>query len=167
MARDPQLLASPMRAPSPSHVVPFAFAAFALLAFACGKRTEADARATDHAERVAAESDSVSSAELTGAAIDVETVEAREDALREQADAIAAVRREQLAYRSRIRAALDRVERELAARPSASARERRKMLANDLSALDRSTGQEWATIRARLDRDLAHAAEPPHPERAR
>jgi hypothetical protein len=103
-------------------------------------------RATAEAEEKASETT------LTSAAI-----EPREEAL---ADVDGALREQQLDYRRRLQSALDALD---AGRADAKKRgpahakvldARREVLKRDLDALDRTTAQEWAALKARIDRDL-------------
>ncbi len=139
------------------------YIALAALASACSKYTEGQrreaTRATAEAERIAGAADVVSTTELTGATLE-SAEEAARDEDRERAAAIEAMRREQDSYRARLRAALTEVEHELVAKPSPSVRKRRHLLTQDLMSVDRSTAQDWATIRGRIDRDLAAGHKP-------
>jgi hypothetical protein len=135
--------------------------AAALSAHGCSKTTEQERReaerATSEAEQRASET-SLTSATLEGAD---EAREAEDDALRERADMMAAVRREQLTYRATIREALDALDADLSAEEGGGVGgrgdprvARREALKEDLLALDASTGQDWATLKARIDRHL-------------
>lgn len=100
---------------------------------------------------------------LTSATIDADAgAGANGDALRARSEAIVAFRREQSEYRARIRERLDATDRALArARTKHGAGDvsdleaTRGDLASDLEAIDRSTEEDWATLRPRLDRALA------------
>jgi hypothetical protein len=136
--------------------------AAALLAHGCSKTSEHERReaerATSEAEQRASET-SLTSATLEGAD---DAREAEDAALRERADMMAAVRREQLAYRATIREALDALDADLSAEEGRDVGgrhgdprvARREALKEDLLALDASTGQDWATLKARIDRHL-------------
>jgi hypothetical protein len=73
----------------------------------------------------------------------------------------AAFRLEQADYRLRLQRALDRLDAELAHGKEPrdevwleELRERRSLLKADLEAVDRSTHQDWATLRTKVDQDL-------------
>ena len=67
----------------------------------------------------------------------------------------AAFRLEQSDYRARLLVRLDQLDRAvLRARPGSDLRARRALLKSDLDAVNRSTEQDWATLRTKLERDL-------------
>lgn len=116
-------------------------------------------QATAEAEEKAQE------ASLTSAALEAkdEAREAGEEAQRAQGETIAAFRLEQSDYRGRLQHALDLLDGELAhaRRPgeprggrAADLHARRALLKGDLVAVDRSTEQDWATLRTKVERDL-------------
>jgi hypothetical protein len=132
----------------------------AVFASACARTDGAEGdrvageRATRAAEQKAAE------ATLSNATIETREGASEEgDSLRERAELLAAVRREQLEYAARVRAELDAIEQGLAAgqdrEPAEAAARRRDALKQDLDALHASTGHDWATLKARLDRQLS------------
>jgi len=93
--------------------------------------------------------------------------------LRERAEAIAALRREQLEYRGRIESELDGIDERLLGVKSARDGEivgmakatieatakrlvaHRDLLRADMSAIDRSTAEDWPVVRAKIVRDVA------------
>lgn len=85
---------------------------------------------------------------------------ARERALREQAEAITTARNEQLESRGNLQSALDHLDkkrREAKKRGASYVKAidaRREVLKQDLDALDRTTDTEWASLKAKIDRDL-------------
>ena len=142
----------------------------ALSSGACRKSSEEQQReaqkATEEAEQKASQT-TITSGELgdvSGApeANEEATEEARvarERALRAHAEAITTVRNEQLEYRGRLQGALDQLE---AKRREAKKRgyghdvvdAHREVLKHDLDALDRTADTEWASLKAKIDRDL-------------
>ena len=78
---------------------------------------------------------------------------------------VAAFQLEQGDYRARLRTALDALDKDVArARPPGrhddavkALRDHRLLLKVDLDAVDRSTELDWATLRAKVDRDLGEA----------
>lgn len=141
--------------------------ATALSGAACRKSSEEQQReaqkATEEAEQKASQvsQTTITSGEL-GASEDLteEAREARERALREQAEAITTARNEQLEYRGDLQSALDRLDkkrREAKKRGPSYVKAidaRREVLKHDLDALDRTTDGEWASLKAKIDRDL-------------
>ena len=126
--------------------------------------------ATEEAEQQASQT-TITSGELPSGGAEDEAAEearvARERALRERAEAITTARNEQLAYRGKLQAALDQLDanrREAKKRGHGSVHvkavdARRELLKHDLDALDRTTDTEWASLKAKIDRDLKdHAA---------
>ncbi|GAC1561919.1 MAG: hypothetical protein NVS3B10_19490 [Polyangiales bacterium] len=90
----------------------------------------------------------------------------------------AAFRLEQSDYRNRLEHALDLLDGEVARTHKNGAatgsratalRARRALLTSDLAAVDRSTEQDWATLRTKVERDLesghAGAQIPPRVDR--
>jgi hypothetical protein len=177
----------------------------------CNKSYEQERReaaeATRNAER---EAQQASSATITSGTLDKSSGEdraaaAEDEALRQQAEAIASLRREQLDYRGRVQHAIDELDQQLAgvrqsiegvapsddakgaksdhaderakdakdakgakgaskapAKLDAHARallSRREILRKDMEAIDRSTAEDWPTVKARLDKDLAKTPE--------
>lgn len=142
----------------------------ALSSAACRKSSEKQLReaqaATEEAEQKASKT-TVTSGELPGSgAVDDDAAKearaARERALRERAEAITTARNEQLEYRGKLQAALDQLD---AKRREAKTRghghvhvnaldARRELLKHDLDSLDRTTDTEWASLKAKIDRDL-------------
>jgi hypothetical protein len=143
----------------------------ALSASACRKSSEEQQReaqkATEEAEQQASQASqtTITSGELAG---DDDATEgarvARERALREQAEAITTARNEQLEYRGKLQSALDRLDKK---RVEAKKRgpshvkaidARREVLKHDLDAIDRTADTEWASLKAKVDRDLKEHA---------
>lgn len=132
-------------------------------AVGCGRTTDADRRAS--AKATAAAEDIAQEASLTSATLDATAgAEATSDrASRANDEVNAAFRLEQSDYRRRLRHALDRLDTELApARAPARRSEqrlqdlkaRRELLRADLDAVNRSTEQDWATVRTKVAGDL-------------
>ncbi len=118
-------------------------------------RTDEERRVTEVAEEKA-QATTLTSAVLEAGVDD----EARTQALRS----------EQLAYRDRLTSALDELDRDLA-KARADARQgkgredhlnqlrgRRETLKQHLDAIDRSTAQNWAALKATIDRDFQDEA---------
>lgn len=152
------------------------------------ERREA-AEATAQAEKQAREAQQVTitSAEYEPNA-EEKANEAEDEALRKQAQAIAALRHEQLDYRARVQKEIDRIDERIGdvrqtiegvkgkkkssaegrgerGSPKEEARasglhQRREMLRADMDAIDRSTGEDWPTVKARLDKDLKPVGDP-------
>jgi len=106
-------------------------------------------------------------ASLTSASLDAKDQqrEAGEEAQRARGEMIAAFRLEQSDYRGRLQHTLDLLDGELLhlhRTAGAAARDeragdlhaRRVLLKADLVAVDRSTEQDWATLRMKVERDL-------------
>jgi hypothetical protein len=134
-----------MSRPAP---IAFLFMA-AALAGGCHDDREAErresARATATAEQMASEG-TLTSATVEKPASSAETERAR-------GEIVAAFQLEQADYRGRLRRALDALDKEAGrGRPG----DRRALLKADLDAVDRATEQDWATLRTKVDRDLAH-----------
>jgi hypothetical protein len=76
-----------------------------------------------------------------------------------RAELNAAFNLERSDYRARLEVALDQLDRAVqaprASRRSSELRARRRLLKSDLEAVDRSTEQDWAPLRTKLERDLA------------
>ena len=133
-----------------------------------GQQRVAD-KATEEAEEKASQT-TLTSAEIGAAdgpnAPNEEAREAQERALRERAEAITALRNEQHEYRGKLQRALDGLD---AQRREAKKRGhhhvtavdgRREVLKHHLDALDRTADTEWASLKARIDRDLkVHGAD--------
>jgi hypothetical protein len=143
----------------------FALAALGAATTGCHRSTSDTERqkavqATAEAEEKAQEGS------LTSAAIEPPADEAREagdEATRARGEVIAAFHLEQADYRGRLQRALDRLDGEVTrarrAGDQRSARSgdlgaRRALLKTDLVSVDRSTEQDWATLRTRVERDL-------------
>lgn len=160
---------SSVRVRSTKGFVLVSVAVAALSAGACRRSSEEQRReaekATEEAEEKASQT-SITSAELSrgdlgaGAGADEEARVAHERALREHAEAIVVAREEQLEYRAKLQAALDRLDMK---RRDAKKRGQvhleaidanRELLKHDLDALDRVTDTEWASMKAKIDRDL-------------
>lgn len=117
------------------------------------------ARATAQAEEKAQEASLTSATLVTKG----EAREAGEEAQRARGEMVAAFHLEQADYRARLQHTLDLLDHEVS-RPhrggaqresrSADLRARRDLLKGDLVVLDRSTEQDWATLRTRVERDL-------------
>jgi hypothetical protein len=137
----------------------------ALSSGACRKSSEEQRReaqsATEEAEQKASQT-TITNAEIDATKTDEATEEAREArerALREHAEAITTARNEQLEYRGKLQQALDQLD---AKRGEAKKRGQghkvidahREVLKHDLDALDRTTDTEWASMKAKIDRDL-------------
>lgn len=117
------------------------------------------AQATAEAEEKAQE------ASLTSATLETEDEarEAGEEAQRARGEMVAAFHLEQADYRARLQHTLDLLDHEVA-RPhrggaqresrAADLRARRDLLKGDLVSVDRSTEQDWATLRTKVERDL-------------
>ncbi len=107
-------------------------------------------------------------ASLTSATLDAKDQqrEAGEEAQRARGEMIAAFRLEQSDYRGRLQQALDLLDGELvhahrtgeAHNGASDLRARRALLKADLVAVDRSTEQDWATLRTKVEHDLAKGA---------
>lgn len=146
-------------------VVSTALATGACHKSAAEERREAE-QATNEAEQKAqqASETSLTSAEI-GNGSDAKTSEdeareAKDRALREQAEAITGARNEQLEYRGKLQGALDDLDakrREAKKRGASYVKAvdaRREVLKHHLDALDRTTDTEWAGLKAKIDRDL-------------
>lgn len=127
----------------------------------CGRAREAERRASERATALA--EDIAEETSLTSAAVADDASE-RASRERERAEIVAALRLEQSDYRRRLQRALDHLDESIARPLGASTRRaartrelraRRDLLKGDLDALNRSTAQDWATLRARVERDLA------------
>lgn len=141
--------------------------ATALSGTACRKSSEEQQReaqkATEEAEQKASQvsQTTITSGEIAGDDDSSEEVRvARERALREQAEAITTARNEQLEYRTNLQSALDRLDKKrLEAKKRGASHvkaidARREVLKQDLDALDRTTDPQWASLKAKIDRDL-------------
>ncbi len=104
-------------------------------------------------------------ASLTSATLETkdDSREARDEAQRARGEMVAAFHLEQVDYRARLQHTLDILDHEVAhprrggaQRESrvADLRARRDLLKGDLVAVDRSTEQDWATLRTKVERDL-------------
>jgi hypothetical protein len=116
------------------------------------RRTDAERRESEKA--TAAAEERAEAATLTSATLEPDTSA--------RVEAIAAFRHEQADYGARLQLALDVLDKDLAhARHGGrrteklrDLRARRELLKGDLDLVNRSTGQDWATTRTKLDRDL-------------
>lgn len=148
----------------------------ALSAGACRKSSEEQRREAQKATAEAEEQASqVSQTTITNAEIGAsdgpraderraeaqeEAREAHDRALREHAEAITSARNEQLEYRGKLQSALDRLDvkrRETKKRGQVHLKAldaKRDVLKHDLDALDRTADSEWASLKAKIDRDL-------------
>lgn len=136
----------------------------ALSGVACRKSSEEQHReaqqATAEAEGKASQT-TITSGEIgSDTEASEEANEARDRALRERAEAITTTRNEQLAYRGKLQSALDRLDK---SRRDAKHHgqshvkaidARREVLRHDLDAVDRTADTEWASLKAKIDRDL-------------
>lgn len=146
---------------------------FAVLAIAAlGAATTGCHRTLSDADRQKAEQataeaeEKAQEASLTSAAVEPPADEAREagdEATRARGEVIAAFRLEQADFRARLQHALDLLDGEVTragrageqrSARSADLRARRALLKTDLVSVDRSTEQDWATLRTRVERDL-------------
>jgi len=120
-------------------------------AFSCSacRKSSQETRATEEAELRASET-TITSGEVGD-----------DDALREQAATIAGTRNDQLAYRAKLRDAIDELDakrRQAKRRGSVHVKvveARRDVLKHHLDALERTTDTEWGSLKAKIDRDLA------------
>jgi hypothetical protein len=165
MARERQVPREPMARVRPPTAVATALATFAVLLCALGvvaaqldcrgraaeARREAD-RATVEAEERAQQTTITSAVTERSGPEGARRNEAR-------AELNAAFDLERSDYRGRLEVALDQLDRAVqasrVARRSSELRARRRLLKSDLEAVDRSTEQDWAPLRTRLERDLA------------
>ena len=134
---------------SPSIVIVGALAV-AVAGAGCHGRSASVRRASDQATAEAeakAQETTITSAELDQTAAGARTT--GDDEMN------AAFRLERSDYRERLQVALDQLDRAvLRTRPSRDLRTRRAVLKSDLDAIERSTEQDWATLRTKLERDL-------------
>ena len=163
-------------------LVALALAVLGAATTGCHRRSETARRQSEQATAEAEEKAQETS--LTGAALEAKDASREEgdEALRARGEMVAAFRLEQSDYRGRLQHALDLLDGEVArARHAAEARSgrgsalraRRALLKADLVAVDRSTEQDWATLRAKVERDsrdrearrAAPAADRPRPRR--
>lgn len=130
----------------------------------CHQTSEAERRASDEATAVAEEK--ASETTLTGAIItttDTRDADTKAQELRANDEIVAAFRLEQGDFKKRLRHALDTLDKGIAhgrrVTPNAAdagraLRDRRDLLKADLEAVERSTAENWATVRTKVDRDL-------------
>lgn len=144
---------------APSLIPLFAAAALGLLAAAgCQKDSAAARRAS--AEATAEAEEKAQEVSLTSATMEPEAdaQNASGEAMRANDELIAAFRLEQSDYRSRLQRTLDQLDAEVrhprGARRARDLRARRDLLKADLEAVERSTEQDWATLRTKVERDL-------------
>lgn len=145
-------------------VVAVALSALGTATVGCQRTT--DAARQRQSEQATAEAEEKShEASLTSATLEAkdEARDAGDEALRARSEMVAAFRLERSDYRSRLQHALDLLDGEVArarraAMPRAARasdlRARRALLQADLVAVDRSTEEDWATLRTKLERDL-------------
>jgi hypothetical protein len=166
-----------VRARFPKAFVVVSVVVTALVAGGCRKSSEEQRReaqqATEEAEQKASQT-TITSAELGTAGNEEredDAKEARGRALREHAEAITTARNEQLEYRAKLQAALDELDHKRRdARKHGHGHvhvkaidARRELLRHDLDVLDRTTDADWASLKAKIDRDLKdHAGAAPH-----
>jgi hypothetical protein len=140
-----------------SHLRPTSTAlalAIAVLGVGCHGRS---ASARHESDRATAEAEAkAQEVTLTSAELESPAADARSSARTTGDDEMnAAFRLEQSDYRSRLQVALDQLDRAvLRTRPSRDLRTHRALLKADLDAVERSTEQDWATLRTKLERDL-------------
>jgi len=144
-------------------VVALGLAALAPATAGCHGSSDAARAKSDQATAKAEEQ--AQEASLTSAMLDAKDQqrEAGEEAQRARGEMIAAFRLEQSDYRGRLQQALDLLDGELVnahragEAPNGRAsdlRARRALLKADLVAVDRSTEQDWATLRTKVEHDL-------------
>lgn len=151
-----------------------------LLLGGCRKSADEQQReaveATRRAEEKAREATLTSGILEQREAAAAEAQEAKDEALREQGEALLALRREQLKYRGRLQKRLDELDRALAVvrqeqlLPPERSRStdphtaaliaQREALTSSAAALERSTQQDWPALKARIDRELSTEQEP-------
>jgi len=144
-------------------VLALALAALGTATAGCRGTSDVARRQSDQATAEAEEK--AQEASLTSAALTAkdEAHEAGEEVQRAQGEMVAAFRLEQSDYRGRLQHALDLLDGEVVrARRAGESRTgrgsdlraRRALLKADLVAVDRSTDQDWATLRTKVERDL-------------
>ena len=137
----------------------------AALGLATGCHERSDAARRQAAQATAEAEEKAQEASLTSAMVETkdEAREAGDDAQRARGEMVAAFHLEQADYRARLQHTLDLLDHAVArprrggAQPESRAaelRSRRDLLKADLVAVDRSTEQDWATLRTRVERDL-------------
>lgn len=140
-------------------------AALAGASAGCHRTTDAERRASEQA--TAAAEDIAQQASLTSASLETEErQEARvqaNEAARGNEETVAAFQLEQADYRTRLQRSLDLLDKDIAHPRATSVRRdarmrdlraRRDLLKADLDAVNRSTEQDWATLRTKVERDL-------------
>jgi hypothetical protein len=129
-------------------------------------RTPSDAARRQSEQATAEAEEKAQEASLTSATLEAkdEAREAGDEAQRARGEMIAAFQLEQSDYRSRLQQALDLLDGEMArthrngdgrSGRASDLRARRALLKADLVSVDRSTEQDWATLRTKVERDLA------------
>jgi hypothetical protein len=136
----------------------------ATLGVASGCRGSSDAARRQEAQATADAEEKAQEASLTSATLETkdEAREAGEQAQRARGEMVAAFHLEQGDYRARLQHTLDLLDHEVAHPHRGAQREsrgadlraRRDLLKADLVAVDRSTEQDWATLRTKVERDL-------------
>ena len=145
-------------------LVALALAALGAATSACHRRSETARQQSEQATAEAEEK--AQEASLTAAALEAKDAagagEESDEALRARGEMVAAFRLEQSDYRARLQQALDLLDGEVArarhggelrSGRGSALRARRALLKADLVAVDRSTEQDWATLRAKVERD--------------
>jgi uncharacterized protein YdcH (DUF465 family) len=134
--------------------------------------TEAERLASEEATATA--EDIAREASLTSATLSLGSQSEADDAAPGSRADAAAFTLERSEYRSRLQQALDQLDTDIARGRRSSARAgdkrgrelrvRRALLKDDLDAVRRATAQDWATLRRKVERDLARgrpAVQPP------
>ncbi len=123
------------------------------VATGCRRRDDEQARANAQAERIAQEST------VTSGTLD--RVDGFDETLRSRAEGLAAFRREELDYRRKLEDEIDALDRRASLETDGARKitsvARRDVLVKDIDAVERSTQQDWPSVKAGLDRDLSIA----------
>jgi hypothetical protein len=162
LARDRQCVSSIVMRSTPFLLALVVAAGLGPFGAGCHNESAAARRASDRATAEAEER--AQEASLTSATFEphADAEEASDEALRAKGETIAAFRLEQSDYRGRLQRSLDQLDGEVLHARGARFREarirdlraRRDLLKADLQAVDRSTAQDWATLRTKVERDL-------------
>jgi hypothetical protein len=151
--------------PRSSLVAAFALAAMGAVTTGC-HRSPSDAARRESEQATAEVEAKAHEASLTSATLEPQIDGARaagDEATRARGEVIAAFRLEQSDYRGRLQSALDLLDGEVTRARRAGEqrsvragdlRARRALLKADLVSVDRSTEQDWATLRTKVERDL-------------